>query len=173
MAALTPYSQSCVHVTIPDCGSRARRQAIVLHRSRTLAPRHTTRRHNIPVTTRERTLADMGWGPEPTRSHLERAFLKLVRDAGLPSPEVNVRIGPYVVDFLWRDERLVVETDGYAHHSDRTSFETDRRRDRELSSRGLTVLRFTYRDVIEEPVDVVASLRARLFGLTGRSARLG
>jgi very-short-patch-repair endonuclease len=32
----------------------------------------------------------------------------------------------YEVDFLWREQRLVVETDGWATHGDRRSFEADR-----------------------------------------------
>ncbi len=113
----------------------------------------------------------MGWSKERTRSDLERRFLRLLRSHELPLPEVNARLGPYEVDFLWRSAHLVVELDGYAYHSDRASFEADRRRDRELQARGFVVLRFTYREVMEEQDAVVASLRAHL--PTGRSARRG
>jgi Protein of unknown function (DUF559) len=51
-----------------------------------------------------------------TRSDLERDFLRLCSRHDLPTPEVNVRIGSYLVDFLWRKQRLVVETDGYSSH---------------------------------------------------------
>ncbi len=37
-----------------------------------------------------------------------------------------MQIGPYEVDFLWRDAGLVVEVDSYRHHSNRRSFRTDR-----------------------------------------------
>jgi hypothetical protein len=40
----------------------------------------------------------------PTRSRLERRFLALVREAGLPRPLVNHTIGPFEVDFLWSAE---------------------------------------------------------------------
>ncbi len=56
----------------------------------------------------------------PTRSELERAFLRAVLKAGLPPPEVNRRVGPYVVDFAWPERRVVVETDGerfHGHHA--------------------------------------------------------
>jgi very-short-patch-repair endonuclease len=119
-------------------------------------------RHNIPVTTKARTLADLGWSNEPTRSHLERTFLGLLRSHELPLAEVNARLGPYEVDFLWRSELLVVETDGWEFHRSRTAFEADRRRDRELQARGFVVLRFTYREVMQAPGAVVASLRAHL-----------
>jgi hypothetical protein len=61
-----------------------------------------------------------------TRSELKRAFLLLCRHHRLPAPEVNQRIGPYTVDFLWRDRRRVVETDGYVTHRGRQALEDDR-----------------------------------------------
>ena len=60
------------------------------------------------------------------------------------APRVNQRIGPYTVDFLWRDRRLVVETDGYATHRGRQAFEDDRARDGRLTALGYNVLRFTH-----------------------------
>ncbi len=67
-----------------------------------------------------------------TRSELERDFLGLCRDHGVSAPEVNVRVGRYLVDFLWRNSRLVVETDGYVSHRGRAAFEDDRQRDLQL-----------------------------------------
>src|SRR5262249_39120353 len=52
-------------------------------------------------------------GPDRTRSDLEAEFLDLCLRFRLPPPEVNVRIGQYLVDFLWRGTKVVVETDGY------------------------------------------------------------
>ena len=68
-------------------------------------------------------------GPTLTRSEAEERLLDLVRAASLPSPETNVTVGHYEVDFLWRQAGLVVEVDGFAHHRSRQSFENDRRRD--------------------------------------------
>ena len=67
--------------------------------------------------------------PAMTRSEAEARFLALVRAAGLPEPETNVRVAGYEVDFLWREQRLVVEVDGFAFHSSREAFERDRRKD--------------------------------------------
>jgi hypothetical protein len=39
-------------------------------------------------------------------------MLRLIRAAELPAPRVNARLGGYEVDFLWREEQLVVEVDG-------------------------------------------------------------
>ena len=97
--------------------------------------------------------------PQMPRVGLEDRFLALVAAAGLPAPEVNVRLGPYEVDFLWRDLRLIVETDDIATHHTRRAFAADRRRDVELSMSGYLVLRFTWADVVERPEWVVAALR--------------
>jgi very-short-patch-repair endonuclease len=160
--SLSPRCPPFCHVTVPGTAGRAGRKGIVLHRTTTLTPGETTVRDGIRTTTRERTLADLGWDREPTRSHLERLFLRVIRDAGLPRPDVNARLGSYEVDFLWRAERLVAELDGYAYHSSREQFAADRRRDRELQRRGYVVLRFTYEEVTREPEAVLAALRAEL-----------
>jgi very-short-patch-repair endonuclease len=160
--AISPTSPSTIHVTVPAPGGRSRRRGIVVHRSRTLTPSETTRRRLIPVTTHARTLRDLGYGPEPTRSDLERAFLRLCRKHGIPKPEVNVRVGPYVVDFLWRKARLIAETDGYRYHAGRVAFEADLARTNHLKRLGYEVLRFSYREVTKQPLTVVSSLQAQL-----------
>ena len=66
-------------------------------------------------------------------------------------PEVNARLGPYEVDFLWRPQRLIVELDGFEYHSSREAFEADRRRDRDLQLRGYDVLRFADSELDESP----------------------
>lgn len=97
-----------------------------------------------------------------TRSELERRFLRLCRRHRLPRPEVNARVGPFVVDFLWRSQRLVVETDGYRFHRGRLAFESDRARDVELKLLGHAVVRFTHRQLVDEPSRVARTLRMLL-----------
>jgi very-short-patch-repair endonuclease len=97
-----------------------------------------------------------------TRSELERRFLRLCRDAGLPWPAVNVPVAGLEVDFLWRAARLVVELDGYAFHRDRASFERDRRRDAALQLAGHRVVRITHRRLAEDAASVQAELKALL-----------
>jgi very-short-patch-repair endonuclease len=97
-----------------------------------------------------------------TRSDLERDFLRLCRRHGLPAPEVNVRVGPHLVDFLWRDRQFVVETDGYAYHRGRAAFEDDRERDLGLRARGFEVIRLAEKQVDEEPGRVAEVLAAAL-----------
>jgi very-short-patch-repair endonuclease len=52
-----------------------------------------------------------------------------------------VRVGRFTVDFLWRQEGVAVETDGYAAHRGQRAFEDDRRRDNELAMMGRRWLR--------------------------------
>jgi very-short-patch-repair endonuclease len=100
--------------------------------------------------------------PAPTWSELERAFLEICRRARLPLPEVNVPIDLYVVDFLWRELGLIVETDGHETHSSRMAKERDNRRDRRLRNLGWRVERFSWREVMYEPMAVEAELRQLL-----------
>jgi hypothetical protein len=97
-----------------------------------------------------------------TRSELERAFLGFCLRYRLPVPEVNVRIGSFVVDFLWRDSMLIVETDGYRYHRGRLAFEDDRDRDLKLRALGYDVVRLSHRQVMHEPQLVAATLRPSL-----------
>jgi hypothetical protein len=99
------------------------------------------------------------------RSDLEEDFQTLCWRYGLTAPEVNVRVGPHLVDFLWRNRSLVVETDGYVSHRGRVAFEDDRGRDLDLRARGYEVIRLAEKQVNEEPARVAevvgAALRVR------------
>ncbi len=99
--------------------------------------------------------------PDPTRSELEHRFLRICRHR-LPTPAVNERVEGFIVDFLWPDHALIVETDGYRYHRGRQAFEDDRARDVELRLVGYEVVRFTYRQVFEEPARVAMTMRSLL-----------
>jgi very-short-patch-repair endonuclease len=99
---------------------------------------------------------------ERTRSDLERDFLAICRRHRIPRPEVNVLIGSCLVDFLWREERLVVETDGYRYHRGRDVFQDDRGRELRLMRLGYGVLRLSEAQIDEAPKEVGEALRAEL-----------
>ena len=101
-------------------------------------------------------------GVAPTRSELEGRFLKAVLRARLPRPEVNTRIHRHQVDFLWPEQRLVVELDGWRFHGHRLAFERDRVRDAELQLRGYTVVRFTWRRLRDEPAAMAGQIASFL-----------
>jgi very-short-patch-repair endonuclease len=178
-----------IDVTVPTANGRKRRNGLRIHRSTSLTPQEATIRRGIPVTTAARTIADLrrmlprrevaaaiaeaavkrlpvgdrsGFLHEPTRSELERTFLRLCRRHRLPMPEVNVRVGPYTVDFLWREANVIVETDGFEAHGTRSAFEADRARDADLTVMGYEVIRFTWRQLSDDPAVVAAILRTVL-----------
>jgi very-short-patch-repair endonuclease len=109
-----------------------------------------------------RVVRDIDPHSRDTRSPLEVDLLALCRKAGLPKPEVNVLVEGHLVDFLWPAERLVVETDGYAFHSDRAAFERDRERDLDLTAAGYEVSRFTYRMLTRHPSGCAKRIREAL-----------
>ncbi len=107
------------------------------------------------VATVRRILALEGIERTLTNRELEERFLKLVRHAGIPLPLVNAPIAAggetFRCDFVWPDLRLIVETDGRETHARGIQFEEDRRRDSLLKLAGWQVLRFTWRQVTDEP----------------------
>ncbi len=95
-----------------------------------------------------------------TDSHLERRFLRLIKQAGLPKPQTQQLLHGHRVDFHWPELGLVVETDGLRYHRTPTQQAKDRRRDQTLTTDGLTVLRFTHAQVRYQPDEVLAILTA-------------
>jgi len=100
--------------------------------------------------------------PPLTRSELEALMRDLCDANAIRRPEVNVRVEGSEVDFFWRAERLIVETDGHETHGTRAAFERDRAKDARLTALGYRVVRFTYRQLVYERPLVVATLLALL-----------
>ena len=148
-----------------------------------------TRRDDIPVTAVNRTIEDLRRGSFPprlvrrairqaelagyrldgvesdrTRSDLESAFLELWRHHRLPRLEVNAKLGRWEVDFLWREQRLVVEADSWTYHRGSVAFQDDHARELDLRAEGFTVLRFSEQQLEEEPGRVAADVTASLGG---------
>jgi hypothetical protein len=108
-------------------------------------------------------LEDLGrTGPQLARNEFETLFLELVDRYEIPTPEVNAPLGHYVADFLWRDNRMIVELDGAETHLTSTAFEADRMRDVQLQLAGWRVLRFTWTQLIEQAGYVARSVLAAL-----------
>jgi hypothetical protein len=181
-------------VTLPYPASPAKRARLVIHRSRTIASHRATSRDGIPVTMPARTLADLARAGPPAdvrratraaeirglpldldhvsermESDLERDFIAICRRYGVPEPEVNVSIGRYRVDFLWRAARLVIETDGYVYHRGRQAMRDDNDRDLELELRGLRVVRIDDSRIADDPEGVASAV----LGLLRRAGNKG
>lgn len=109
-----------------------------------------------------KVLADYRGPPPLTRSELERQFLDLCRDGGLPRPQTSFLVGGREVDVAWPDQRLIVELDSHAFHGTRAAFEDDRIRDAILQAAGYRVIRITHRRMEAAAAEVVQVLRALL-----------
>ncbi|HET9592516.1 MAG TPA: DUF559 domain-containing protein [Solirubrobacterales bacterium] len=198
--------EGSIHVSVASTSGRAAQRGIHLHRCPSLSTSRepspspsypdqeggrgrrllTTYRHNIPVTTIQRTIEDLDGTVAPhlfrrakrqaelkgirlegtegrrARSDLEEDFFALVANNNLPLPETNVKLGRHEIDFRWREQRVIVETDSYLYHRGSVSFEEDHARDLDLRQRGYAVLRFTDTQIEEEPARVVADLAQAL-----------
>ncbi len=100
-------------------------------------------------------------------TRLERAFLRLVREWGLPRPATQVvhRHGTRHVarvDFVFEPYPLVVEVSGQHGHSSPTERTADVQRRNELEEIGRMVAEYTWHHVTVEPAYVRRSLIARL-----------
>lgn len=70
-------------------------------------------------------------------------------------------IGPYIVDFVNLDRKLVVEIDG-SQHNESEAQEADTRRTKWLEAEGYWVLRFWDSDVLTNMDGVFATIRENL-----------
>ena len=68
----------------------------------------------------------------------------------------------FLIDFVWRDARLILETDGRETHGTATARRDDARRDHALRRAGYRVLRASYDEVLHHPATVAAKVAAGL-----------
>lgn len=176
-----------IHVTVDGTAGKRHREGVKVHRLVSIRHTHKAICEDIPVTTVARTLHNLARTARPwevRRARRQAEYLRYpVQRAGdddgsasdgeaeflmfcvrfdLPEPEVNVRIGPFVADFLWREKRLIVEIDEFSTHGSPEMFAEDRRRDFDLRGRGFEVLRLTTDQLRTQPAKIAAILRARL-----------
>jgi very-short-patch-repair endonuclease len=123
---------------------------------------------NRPGTGRLRAFLRTEGDPGITRSEGERILRRHLKAAGLPQPRTNCKIAGVEPDFLWPDERVIVELDSYPFHGHRKAFEWDRRKDMILRDAGYEVIRITGRQLTEEPLLVIAHIARAL----DRAARI-
>lgn len=100
-------------------------------------------------------------------SWLEQAGIRLIVEAGLPVPRVQVELrkaggGIARVDLLCDDAKLVVELAGHGTHASRRHRQSDAERAARLGLVGWQVVEFTYEEVVERPGYVVDMIRAYL-----------
>ncbi|HKP20972.1 MAG TPA: DUF559 domain-containing protein [Thermoleophilaceae bacterium] len=108
-------------------------------------------------------------GTTRTLSGLEEEFLELCDHHGFPRPAVNVSIEGYLCDFVWREERVIAETDGLRAHGTRRARERDPVRDTDLQIAGWRVMRIPSLRLSREE-EAVAEQLARLLATPAPAA---
>jgi very-short-patch-repair endonuclease len=96
------------------------------------------------------------------RSRMEAKLLPLLTRRALPIPECNakLRIGreTFEIDFLWRDQRVALETDGGRFHDNPAAAARDSHRNHALSSAGLLIPRLGWEDLRDRPEAAMAEI---------------
>jgi hypothetical protein len=101
------------------------------------------------------------------KSPLEAKVLPLLGRRDIPPPLFNAPVQiangrRLEVDFLWPDQRFVLEADSRAFHGTHVASERDRWRDRELMRAGYSSLRVTHRQAEREAEAVAETIAMRL-----------
>lgn len=111
-------------------------------------------RHGSPAARRLLQAASDG-----ARSEAERLLINLLKDAGITGWKANYPVGGYKVDVGFPGQKIAIEADGFAFHSDQEDFQKDRRRQNAIMLLGWQVLRFTWLDLTEYPQRVIAQIK--------------
>jgi hypothetical protein len=90
-----------------------------------------------------------------TRSELEKRFLELCLEAGLPQPRMNYVEQGFELDCYWPELRFAVELDVFETHGTRAAFERDRKRQEDLLLAGIVMTRVTGPRLEREPQEVI------------------
>jgi hypothetical protein len=108
-----------------------------------------------------------------TKSPSEVDFLALWREEGPPVPSVNVLVEGHLVDFLWAEQKVIVETDSWSYHGDHLTFERDRQREVDLIAAGYDVHRTTYKMLERNPEPFIQNVRRALTARTASNSPPG
>jgi very-short-patch-repair endonuclease len=105
-----------------------------------------------------------------TRSKAERILTRLVGEAELERPITNTKVEGVEVDAYWPRRRLVVEFDGLQYHGSYRAFQRDRAKSNMLIAAGYLVLRFTWSQLTQRPMVVIATIARTLGRLEAQAA---
>jgi hypothetical protein len=113
----------------------------------------------VPYRTKDGKVPDV-------RSDFETLVLPQLLDKELPRPSTNAPIHidgeRFLIDFLWKKERVIVETDGRETHETPMAFQDDRRRDQFLAATGYRVLRVTWNQIHGDTAGVLERISRAL-----------
>ncbi|MBS1890810.1 MAG: DUF559 domain-containing protein [Actinobacteria bacterium] len=100
------------------------------------------------------------------RSRMEAKLLPLLTDAALPIPQTNAKLRlagkVYEVDFLWREQKLVVETDGGRFHDNPAAGDRDSERNHALARAGYRLPRLGWEDLRDRPEPTMREIASLL-----------
>jgi very-short-patch-repair endonuclease len=97
-----------------------------------------------------------------TQSQMEDRFLTICARQKLPRPSTQYRIRGKAYDFVWPQQRVVVETDSWIAHGTPYSFQADRAASNALQLAGWLILRFTWRDLTKRSRTTAAQVKEAL-----------
>ncbi|MCI4674036.1 type IV toxin-antitoxin system AbiEi family antitoxin domain-containing protein [Candidatus Mycolicibacterium alkanivorans] len=97
-----------------------------------------------------------------SRSEAERLLLGLLRQAGLTGWRTNHPVAGYKVDVAFPKQKVAIEVDGFAFHTDEEVFQIDRQRQNTIALCGWQILRFTWLDLTGYPERVIAVIRSAI-----------
>jgi very-short-patch-repair endonuclease len=107
-------------------------------------------------------------GSTITESEAEEAFWAIIKRCGLPRPAPQATVEGKRRDFVWPDQRIVVEIDSHRFHKTAAAFERDGLRGNEVTLAGWVHLRFTRRRVVLRGTEVERDLK-RAFRVGSRA----
>ncbi|HUU63719.1 MAG TPA: endonuclease domain-containing protein [Dehalococcoidia bacterium] len=112
---------------------------------------------------KNRDLANLARELRHKQTDAERALWARVRNRQLEGVKFRRQqpIGPYIVDFVSLDRKLVIEIDG-GHHSEEELRESDQKKSAWLEERGYEVLRFWNNEVMRNMEGVLEKMREAL-----------
>lgn len=111
-------------------------------------------RYGSPAARRLLQAADDG-----ARSEAERLLIRLLKAAKITGWRTNYPLAGYRIDVAFPKQKVAIEVDGLAFHSEAEDFHADRKRQNAIALLGWQVLRFTWLDLIEYPKRVIAEIR--------------
>lgn len=96
------------------------------------------------------------------RSEAERLLVRLLTEANITGWKANFPVAGYAVDLAFVGQKVAIEVDGLAFHSNAEDFQRDRVRQNVIALAGWQVLRFTWIDLTEYPDRVIATINAAI-----------
>jgi very-short-patch-repair endonuclease len=97
------------------------------------------------------------------RSRMEAKLLPLLTHYSLPIPDTNVKLcvgrKTFEVDFFWKCQRVVVETDGGRFHDNPLAQKRDSERNRALARAGYKMPRIGWAELRDDPDRAIAEIR--------------